>query len=129
MAITKTPNVHPADGHACWDYRYDGRPDDVHATETCATTPGACDPAVCKTGGLLLTGSASGPVTLSDGTVYDLSAEVIEHAYGHAGPLKHHVEIQIAKQGTLRVPQFPGDMVGVAFSHTCTDDCGAEKVG
>lgn len=69
--------------------------------------------------GVLFTGPVRGSVTLSDGTSYDLTPEVIEHLPGHAGPLCHHIERRLEESGQLGL--LRADPV-----HTCTEACGSE---
>lgn len=79
--------------------------------------------------GVLLTGPAKGLVTLADGTVYDVSPEVIEHLAGHAGPISHHIAKQLEASGQLRAivdPKGALDEGDPQLTHTCTEACGDE---
>jgi hypothetical protein len=70
--------------------------------------------------GCLVTGpDVSGIIRLKDGTTYDVTPEVIEHAPGHAGPICHHIEKILEASGRL------GELRPEA-THTCTEACGAE---
>jgi hypothetical protein len=95
MALTKTPIGVNDDGTPRYHYLYEGDGD----------------------GGVLLTGkTVAGTVTLADGTVYDITPEVIEHAPGHAGPICHHIELIHEERGTF----------GPDWVHVCSDACGDE---
>ncbi len=94
MTITKTPIGVNADGTLRFNYDYDGHPD----------------------GGQLITGPVNGTITLSDGTVYNITPEIIEVAPGHAGPICHHIG-KIHEQTGLFGPDF---------KHACSDFCGME---
>jgi hypothetical protein len=76
-------------------------------------------------GGHVLTGPAAGSVRLSDGTVYDVTPDVVAHLPGHAGPLVHHIERMHELAGGLPVGK---DGARVPFRHVCTDFCGAEQI-
>lgn len=52
-------------------------------------------------GGILLTGPVAGIVQLNDGTVYDVTPEVIEHAPGHAEALLFHIDEMHKAAGRL----------------------------
>jgi hypothetical protein len=70
-------------------------------------------------GHVVVTGPAYGPVTTSDGTVYDVSDQVIEVAGPeHAGEVAHLIGVLHEERGH---PDAPG------FAHACTDSCGALK--
>jgi hypothetical protein len=71
-------------------------------------------------GGVILTGPVSGSIKLKDGTIYDVTPELIEHAPGHAGPICHHIAKIHEASGRLAAFQA-GDPV-----HTCTGACGDE---
>lgn len=68
-------------------------------------------------GGVIRTGPVSGSVVLKDGTVYDLSEDMIAHHPGHGGPLAHHIGLLHEKTGRLD-----------AGTHVCTEDCGDEAL-
>lgn len=114
MAHERTQIGTKDDGMPVFHYDYKGRPDDVEG----------------NTGGLLLTGPISGTVTLSDGTVYDVTPEVIEHAAGHAGPIAHHIDKMHEANGGIPVGpnmiRVTTHADGTPWKHTCTDACGAE---
>lgn len=89
--------------------------------------------------GVLLTGPAKGSVTLADGTVYDVTPEVIEHLPGHAGPISHHIAKQLEATGQLRQIVDPQDLLAdpeldanvranleAKLTHSCTEACGSE---
>lgn len=114
MAFEKTQIGTKEDGTPIFHYDYKGQDGDTEG----------------NTGGLLLTGPVFGTVALSDGTTYDVSPEVIEHAAGHAGPICHHIEKMHEANGGI--PAGP-NMVrvtthadGTPWTHTCTDACGTE---
>ncbi len=70
----------------------------------------------------VLTGPAYGPVTTTDGTVYDVSEPVIEVASAeHAGEVAHLIGVLHEEQG------HPDHQPGDPFVHLCTDTCGALK--
>lgn len=73
-------------------------------------------------GYVVITGKAYGPVTTSDGTVYDVSEPVIEVAGPeHAGEVSHLIGVMHEERGHPdREPDDP-------FVHECTDECGALK--
>lgn len=98
MAMKKTL----IEGTSRYEYDYDGHPD----------------------GGLMLTGPIATTITLKDGTVYDVTPEVIEHAPGHAGPILHHIEKFHEEMGGI--PVGPNS-IRTPFTHVCTDACGMEK--
>jgi len=76
----------------------------------------------CPDGHVVFTGPAYGPVTTSDGTVYDVSEQVIEVASPeHAGEVAHLIGVIHEENGHPK--QDPGD----PFAHRCTDSCGALK--
>jgi hypothetical protein len=52
-------------------------------------------------GGVLKTGPVSGSVTLSDGTVYNVTDEYIEHAPGHASAIAFHISKMHEASGRL----------------------------
>lgn len=113
MAYEKTQIGTKEDGTPIFHYDYKGQDGDTEG----------------NTGGLLLTGPVFGTVTLSDGTTYDVSPEVIEHAAGHAGAICHHIEkIHESLGGVPAGPNMVrmGFADGTPFAHTCTDACGAE---
>lgn len=113
MTMERTQIGSKDDGAPIWHYDYKGHPDDVEG----------------NTGGLILTGPISGKVTLSDGTEYDVTPEVIEHAPGHYGPIAHHIDKMHEELGGVPVgPNMvrQGHADGRPFTHVCTDVCGAE---
>lgn len=66
----------------------------------------------------VVTGPAYGPVTCSDGTVYDVSEPVIEVASEtHAGEVAHLIGVLHEEQGH---PSNPA----LLYIHECTDSCG-----
>jgi hypothetical protein len=68
------------------------------------------------------TGPAYGPVTTSDGTVYDVSEPVIEVASpAHAGEVSHLIGVMHEEHG------HPDHAPGQPFVHECSDHCGALK--
>ena len=72
-------------------------------------------------GHVVVTGKAYGPVTTSDGTVYDVSDQVIEVAGPvHAGEVAHLIGVMHEERGHPDHPAVP-------FAHACTDICGALK--
>lgn len=107
MAFEQTQIGSNPDGSPIFHYDYLGQDGDVEG----------------NTGGLLLTGPITGTVTLSDGTTYNVSPEVIEHAAGHAGAIVHHIDRLHEANGGL--PVGP-DMIRQPFVHFCTDVCGDE---
>jgi len=73
-------------------------------------------------GHVVMTGPAYGPVTTSDGTVYDVSEQVIEVASPeHAGEVAHLIGLIHEERGH---PEHAPDQ---PFVHLCTDSCGALK--
>jgi hypothetical protein len=71
-------------------------------------------------GHVVVTGKAYGPVTCSDGTVYDVSEQVIEVAGPvHAGEVAHLIGVLHEERG------HPDHAPGDPFAHACTDSCGA----
>ena len=70
--------------------------------------------------GVILTGPVRGVVTLSDGTVYDVTPDVIEHRVGDADRIVHHIEKRLEASGELGALRDDG-------THTCTEACGSEK--
>jgi hypothetical protein len=73
-------------------------------------------------GHVVITGPAYGPVTTSDGAVYDVSEQVIEVASPeHAGEVSHLIGVMHEERG------HPGHAPGHPFVHECTDHCGALK--
>lgn len=108
MAYEKTQIGSKDDGSPIFHYTYLGQDGDVEG----------------NTGGLLLTGPITGTITLSDGTHYDVSPEVIEHAPGHAGAIVHHIDKLHEENGGL--PVGP-NMIRQPFVHFCTDQCGTES--
>jgi hypothetical protein len=72
-------------------------------------------------GHAVITGPAYGPVTCSDGTVYDVSEPVIEvESLEHAGEVSHLIGVIHEDRGHPDHPAMP-------FVHVCTDTCGALK--
>jgi hypothetical protein len=74
-------------------------------------------------GHVVWTGPAYGPVTTSDGTVYDVSEPVIEVAGPeHAGEVAHLIGVLHENRGhpAHMEPDKP-------FIHACTDTCGPLK--
>ena len=61
-----------------------------------------------------------GVVTLSDGRVYNLGAEAIEHLPGDGGRIAHHVEVALEGRGAIV------ELTGEPFVHVCTEACGPE---
>lgn len=75
-----------------------------------------------STGHVVVTGPAYGPVTTSDGTVYDVSEQYIEVASPeHAGEVAHLIGVMHEERG------HPGHEPGDPFRHECSDECGALK--
>ncbi|HSZ41808.1 MAG TPA: hypothetical protein VK817_17775 [Trebonia sp.] len=72
-------------------------------------------------GHVLLTGPAYGPVTTSDGTVYDVSEQYIEVSPEHAGEVSHLIGVMHEERG------HPDHAPGDPFTHRCSDECGALK--
>lgn len=73
------------------------------------------------TEGVVKTGPVSGTVRLKDGTVYDVTPDLIESkAPGHGGRIAHHIAKLHEASGRLAEFQN-GDAV-----HTCTEECGDE---
>lgn len=73
-------------------------------------------------GHVVITGKAYGPVTCSDGTVYDVSEHVIEVASPeHAGEVAHLIGVMHEENG------HPDHAAGQPFTHECTGHCGALK--
>jgi hypothetical protein len=73
-------------------------------------------------GHVVVTGKAYGPVTTSDGTVYDVSEHVIEvESPGHAGEVAHLIGIKHEEAG------HPDHADGEPFVHRCSDACGPLK--
>jgi hypothetical protein len=74
-------------------------------------------------GHVVVTGPAYGPVTTPDGTVYDVSDQVIEVASPeHAGEVAHLIGALHEERGH---PDHPDP--AAPFAHVCTDSCGALK--
>jgi hypothetical protein len=67
----------------------------------------------------LVTGvDVTGPITVPDGTIYDVTAPVIEVASDeHAGHLSHLIGVKLEQPGV-----GPDE-----FTHDCTDHCGPLK--
>jgi len=96
VAITKTYLDQNADGTPSFGYVSDGH--------------------------VVVTGPAYGPVTTSDGTVYDVSEQVIEVASPqHAGEVSHLIGVLHEERG------HPDHQPGDPFVHECSDECGALK--
>lgn len=96
MAITKTYLRQNEDGTPHFHYESDGH--------------------------VVITGPAYGPVTTSDGTVYDVSDQVIEVAGPvHAGEVVHLIGVMHEERG------HPDHAPDSPFVHTCEDSCGALK--
>jgi hypothetical protein len=97
VAITKTYLGQNPDGTP--HFHYDAGPDGI----------------------VVLTGKAYGPVTTSDGTVYDVSEPAIEVASEeHAREVGHHlIGMYHEEHG------HPDHDPAVPFVHECTDACGA----
>jgi len=73
-------------------------------------------------GHVVITGKAYGPVTCPDGTVYDVSEQVIEVASPeHAGEVAHLIGVMHEERG------HPDHAPGDPFTHECTDSCGVLK--
>lgn len=70
---------------------------------------------------VVLTGPATGNVTTSDGTVYDVTPHVIAVHEDHAGEVAHLIGEKIEVDGH---PRHDGSD---PFVHHCTDSCGALK--
>jgi len=71
-------------------------------------------------GHVVITGKAYGPVTTSDGTVYDVSDQVIEVAGPeHAGEVAHLIGLIHEERG------HPDHAPGDPFVHECAGECGA----
>jgi hypothetical protein len=95
VAITKTYLKQNEDGTPAFHYESDGH--------------------------VVVTGRAYGPVTTSDGAVYDVSEPVIEVAGPeHAGEVSHLI-------GVLHEERGHPDHPAVPYAHKCTDHCGALK--
>jgi len=75
---------------------------------------------------VLFTGLATGDVTLADGTVYGVDAEVIEcKNLAHAHEVAHHIGVQLEQTGQLDVPGDENDGVPIPFLHGPCPHCGA----
>lgn len=96
MTLTKTYLGQNADGTPSFHYESDGH--------------------------VVITGPAYGPVTTSDGTVYDVSEQVIEvGGPEHAGEVSHLIGVMHEERG------HPDHAPGDPFVHACSDECGALK--
>jgi hypothetical protein len=51
--------------------------------------------------GVVVTGPAKGTIVLADGTVYDVTPEVIEHKPGHAQEITEKIEDLLRASGKL----------------------------
>lgn len=77
---------------------------------------------------VLMTGPVKGPITLSDGTVYDVSGDYIEVASPeHAGELDHHIGLRHEVEGhpdnrSRGTEEY--DPLADEYDHVCTDRCG-----
>jgi hypothetical protein len=74
-------------------------------------------------GHVLLTGPIKGTVTLADGTVYDVSPDVVEIDPAHAGELGHLIGLHYEDNG------HPEHDAEVPFVHECSDHCGEAARG
>lgn len=70
---------------------------------------------------VVLTGPATGEVTVADGTTYSVSEPVIEVAAGHEGEVAHHIAVQLQDSG------HPDHAAGEPFVHDCTEACGPAR--
>lgn len=69
--------------------------------------------------GLVITNHATGLVTLADGTVYDVTEDVIEAPVEHHGEISHLIGVKHETEGHPKYdPEIP-------YVHECTDHCGA----
>ena len=107
MSLTKEQIGTNPDGSPRFNYTY-------ACDHGCEANGEACQ------GGLLVTGPVSGAVGLKDGSVHNVTNEVIEFAPGQDGPILHHIERLHEKAGTL----LHAD--GTPFKHVCSARCGAE---
>ena len=95
MAITKTYLGDNPDGSA--HFHYDAGPDGI----------------------VLMTGPVNGPLTLPDGTVYDVTDPYIEVASEeHAGLVSHLMGMRYEERG------HPKDGPDTPFRHQCSEHCG-----
>lgn len=64
----------------------------------------------------------AGEVTLDDGTVYDVSQDVVEAPLEHHGQISHHVGMKLEREGhpLHKDPETP-------FVHECNEHCGPSK--
>lgn len=79
---------------------------------------------------VLLTGPVKGPVTLADGTVYDVSPDALEVAPEVAGELSHHIGLLHETEGHpdhQRRGTEGYDPLRHEYDHVCTDACGPAK--
>jgi hypothetical protein len=68
---------------------------------------------------VVFTGPVKGPITLLDGTTYEVSPDFIEvQSHEHAGELSHHIGVRHETDG------HPLHTDGEPFVHECTDACG-----
>jgi len=77
---------------------------------------------------VLLTGPVKGPITLADGTVYDVSADAVEVAsHAHAGELSHHIGVIHETEGHLshgRRGTVDYNPLTDEYDHVCDATCG-----
>ncbi len=71
-------------------------------------------------GHVVLTGPIAGGVTLSDGTEYDVTPEVIEVAEDHVGEVAHLIGKRFEDEGH---PNHIKDASAPPFVHECTELC------
>jgi len=79
---------------------------------------------------VLLTGPVKGPVTLSDGTVYDVSPDVLEVSPEHAGELSHHIGVRHELEGHpdhQRRGTSEYDPLQHEYDHVCDATCGPAR--
>lgn len=114
LIVTNTGEFHQVTGQPIFNYRSD-------------------DPSKP----VVMTGPIKGTVTVSDGTVYNVSDDYIEVEAGHEGEVAHHIGARHELEGhpSHKSRSFRGDEKDPApfnplvdeFHHVCTEHCGASR--
>lgn len=69
---------------------------------------------------VMLTGPVAGPVRTADGSIYDLTDDVIAIDPDHAGELNHHVALKHEELSRTLGERAP---LGPNYRHDCTPEC------